>query len=170
MSILSISDFSNGRYKIPTNPKQDTGLQMYIDQIEEYYLPLLFGVDLYTLFIADLALPVVGEPTATRFVKIFNAFLDQTDDLTISDGIKEMLKGFVYYTALRDRNTTVTNDGFVRTLGENSETVTAVRHDLNKSYNEAVETYMVIQNYMCNVASEDYEEFNGVMLNFNHDY
>ena len=170
MSILSTSNFSNGKYAIPTNPKQDTGLQLYIDQTEGYYLPLLFGVELYDLFIIDLATAPVNEPTDARFIKIYNPFIDQTDDLIMSDGIVEMLKGFVYFNYLRDRNTTVTNDGFVRTLGENSETVTAVKHDLVKAYNEAVDTFKVIQYYMDTVNASDYPEFDGVCLNYNHNF
>ena len=170
MSILSTSNFSNGKYAIPTNPKQDTGLQLCIDQTEGYYLPLLFGVELYNLFIADLDSPVVGEPTDPRFVQIYNPFIDQTNDLIMSDGIVEMLKGFVYFMYLRERNTTVTNDGFVRTLGENSETVTAVKHDLTRAYNEAVDTFKVVQYYMETVNDTDYPEFDGVYLNYNHNF
>lgn len=166
MAILTTSDFSSGRYKIPVNPNQTTDLTSYIDTVEERYLTRMFGKALYDLFIADL---VGGVPVTPRFTFIFDAFSDQTDGvLTESEGIKEMLKGFVYYLYVRDRVTRVTTDGVKVTIGENSENMSAIGHDITSRYNEAILTYKVIQNYMFIVDDATYPEYEGVTQRFNH--
>ena len=168
MSIIQVTDFATGKYVIPTNPLQDTDLQTYIDDAQRVYLPMLFGVELYDLFIADL---VANVPQATRFIKVFDPFQDQTNGiLTISDGMKEMLKGFVYYIYLRDLVNRATTTGLTRVLHENSENVNAVWYDLNRRYNEAVETYKIIQHYMTITNSTEYTEYNGVFIDYNQPF
>ena len=168
MSIIKVTDFAQGKYVIPTNPMQTTDLQTYIDDAQRSFLVQLLGVTLYDLFIADL---VNNVPQSARFIKIFDPFTDQTKDvLTISDGMKEMLKGFVYYIYLRDLVNRATTTGLTKTLSENTENVSSVWFDLNRRYNEAVETYKVIQNYICVVNPENYREFNGIFLDYNQPY
>ena len=168
MSVISTSDFANAPYLIPINPEQDTDLQNFIAKEQEDRLLELFGVELYDLFIADLVAEV---PTSARFIKVFDSFYDQTDDILIkSDGIKEMLKGFVYYAYLRQRVTRVDTTGISMVLSENNEPVSAIYHDITRRYNEAVETFKVIQYYMCNVDEATYPEFNGVDKPFNQPF
>lgn len=170
MSILQVSDFANGKYVIPTNPLQTNDLQTYIDDIQRSYLLQLFGKKLYDLFIADLTgTPQV--PQTAKYLKVFNPFEDQTDDiLIISDGIKEMLKGFVYYIYLRDLVNRATTTGLTKVLHENSENVSGIWYDLNRRYNEAVITYNGIQYYMDNINPTDYTEFKGILLRINQPY
>ena len=98
MAILQVSDFASGRYKIPVKTNQDAGLTEKIDFVENTYLPRLFGVELYDLFIADLSVGTPQVPSDPRFLQVFDPFKDQTDDcLTQSEGMKVMLQGFVYY-------------------------------------------------------------------------
>ena len=168
MAILQVSDFESGRYKIPVKTNQDSGLTEKIDFIENTYLPRMFGVELYDLFIADLA-GTPSVPVSARFLQVFNAFNDQTDDiLTQSEGIKVMLEGLVYYLYIRDRVTRVTVDGLKVTTGENSNNVTAIGHDITSRYNEAILNYQTIQNYMFNVDPDTYPEFDGVHERSNH--
>jgi hypothetical protein len=168
MAILQVSDFASGRYKIPVKTNQDAGLTEKIDFVENTYLPRLFGVELYDLFIADLA-GVPGVPVSARFLQVFNPFNDQTNDcLTQSEGMKVMLEGLVYYLYIRDRVTRVTTDGVKVTTGENSDNVTAIGHDITSRYNEAIQNYQTIQNYMLNVDPDTYPEFEGVLERFNH--
>ena len=159
MAILQITDFDNGRFELPSNTWQDDSFLEYINRVETKYLPQLFGVELYNLFIADLTgTPEV--PTSARFLQIFNAFNDQTDDfITQSEGMKAMLQGLVYYLYTRDRVSRITTDGLKVTTGENSENVSGIGHDLNSRYNEAIENYKVIQYYMCYVVLTTYPEF-----------
>jgi len=127
-------------------------------------------VELYELFIADLA-GTPGVPTSARFLQIFNAFNDQTDDfITQSEGMKVMLQGLVYYLYTRDRVSRITTDGLKVTTGENSDNVSGIGHDLNSRYNEAIANYKVIQHYMCYVDPATYPEFEGVIKRFNHTF
>jgi hypothetical protein len=168
MSIIQVTDFANGKFIIPTNPMQTTDLQTYIDDAQRSFLVQLLGVELYDLFIADL---VNNVPQSARFIKIFNPFNDQTNDvLTISDGMKEMLKGFVYYLYLRDLVNRATTTGLTKSLPENADNVSGVWYDLNRRYNESVETYKVIQNYMVVVDPTNYKEYEGVNLDYNHNF
>ena len=169
MAILQVTDFQSGRYKIPVKTVQDSGFTSIIDKVENTYLPRLFGVELYDLFIADLSVGTPQVPSDPRFLKVFNAFNDQTDDcLTQSEGMKVMLEGLVYYLYIRDRVTRVTVDGVKVTTGENSDNVTAIGHDITSRYNEAILNYQTIQNYMLNVDPDTYPEFEGVHERFNH--
>ena len=172
--ILTINDFDNGRYQIPTNPKQDADLMACIQYVEDCYLPKLFGVELYELFLADLSLPVEGEPTEPRFVKIFNAFNYQSDDscseFIRSEGIKEMLKGIVYYHYVRDEPTRVTTVGIKRTESDNSMNVTAIWHDITSRFNQSVVTYKAIQYYICHGTEFEYTEYKGIEQKYNHQF
>jgi hypothetical protein len=169
MSILSISDFSTGRFEIPTNPKQDAGLQLSIDYVEGYYLPRLLGVELNTLFLADFS---GGVPVSPRFIVIFDPFTIQDDDECIfsSDGIKEMLKGLVYYHYGRDQQTRLTTVGAKATNSENSENKSSIEHDLLSRFNQALESYHSIQFYCDDYISEDYPEYKGVHERYNHPF
>ena len=172
MAILTINDFENGRFKIPVNPKQEIDLMDKIQYVEDNYLPKLFGVELYDLFIADLALPTAGEPTDPRFIKLFNSFNYQNSggcaDLVRSEGIKQMLKGFVYYLYNRDIVSRITTVGIKKTESENSINMTAISHDITSRFNESVSTYKAIQFYICETDDFDYPEYNGVNQRFNH--
>jgi len=171
MAILQISDFASGRYKIPVKTSNDAGLTAMIATVESTYLPALFGVELYDLFIADLGIGSPQTPSDPRFVQVFRAFNDQTDDfLTRSEGMIVMLQGLVYYLYVRDIVTRVTTDGIKATKGENSDNVTAVGKDINSQYNEAILNYKVIQNYMLNVDPDTYPEFAGIDEHFNHPF
>ena len=171
MAILQETDFDNGRFEIPTNTYQDDTLNDYIDRVENYYLPRLFGVELYDLFIADLTPSTPQEPQSARFLQIFNPFNDQTDDdFTQSKGIKVMLQGLVYYTYVRDNVSVVTTGGTKQTSSENATNVAASSVMVDSKYNEAIETYKVIQNYMLNVDPDTYPEFEGINERFNHSF
>ena len=168
MSIVQVTDFANGKYVIPTNPMQDTDLQTYIDDTQRIYLLQLLGVELYDLFIADL---VNNVPQSSRFLKIFNPFNNQTNSvLIISDGMKEMVKGFVYYVYLRDLVNRATTTGLTKSLPLNADNVSGVWYDLNRRYNESVETYKVIQNYIEVLYPNTFPEYDGVILNYNHNF
>ena len=173
-TILTIDDFENGRYKIPVNPTQEIDLMDKIEYVENTYLPKLFGVELYDLFIADLDLPVAGDPTAPRFVKVFNSFNYQQNGgckkIVRSEGIKEMLKAFVYYLYTRDEVSRITTVGIKKTDSENSQNISAIKHDITSRINQGVMTYHAIQYYICNNDEFDYPEFDGINQKFNHPF
>ena len=167
MSIQQETDFATGRFRIPLDPQQEADLQSYIDDVEAEYLPKMFGVELYDLFIADLALPVAGEPTAPRFIKVFEPFIDQTEEiLTQSEGIVKMLNGITYYLYVRDLIGKVTTNGTKVTISENSVNISGVQYDISSRYNDGIANYKTIQNFMLNVDPTTYPEFKGVNERF----
>lgn len=174
MAILTVSDFDNGRYKIPTNNSTEIDLMQTITDVEECYLPKLLGVELYDLFIIDLAAPIAGEPTEPRFVKIYNAFNYQETGgcakIVQSKGIKEMLKAFVYYLYTRDIQSRITTVGIKQTESDNSINFSAIMHDITSRYNDGVATYKAIQYYICENDEFEYTEFEGVNKPFNHPF
>ena len=171
-TILTIDDFENGRYKIPVNQSQETDLNDKIKFVEDNYLPCLLGVELYDLFIIDyFTTPIVNEPTEARFKKIFDTFNYQNDgcDLIVqSGGIKDLLKGIIYYLYTRDEVTRITTVGIKKTDSENSQNISAIKHDINARYNDSIKTYKAIQFYICDTVEFDYPEFKGIDKKINH--
>jgi len=164
--ILNVSDFEFGRTKIALNPLQEIDLGKYIDSVESEYLPKLFGKELYDLFVADWD-SVTGVPTSARFTVVYDSFIEQNESVLIqSEGIKEMLKDIVYYLFVRDLPTRVTTVGIEIVLGENSDYVSAIKHDVTSRYNKGVDTFQTIQYYMKTYDKVTYPEYKGVKLNF----
>jgi hypothetical protein len=172
MSILATTDFSEGRWFIPLSPTDQTaGLPQYIDRVENEYLPRMFGKSLYDLFIIDYA--ILGNfPTDPRFVFIFEPFITQETECEFnhSVGMKDMLKGLVYYCFLRDRATRATSVNLSEIVSANANPISAINHDINSRYNDAIATYKAIQYYMDQTNSVDYPEFEGLYEHFNHTF
>lgn len=165
--ILNNSDFDSGRYKIPLDPEQEQDLELYIERVESEYLPKLFGKDLYDLFVIDWNAVPAGVPTDPRFYKVYAEFTEQNDCVMIqSEGMLEMLKGLVYYLYLRDIVSRPTTIGLEKFVGENTQSVTAIHHDITSRYNEGVETFKTIQYYMHSYNATDYPEYKGVDVKF----
>ena len=162
-NIIQISDFDAGRFEISYNTYQEADLQSVIDLIEIEYLANLLGAELYQLFIADL---VNGVPQQQRFIDIFEPFILQTDcALCQSQGMKEMLKSFIYFHYVRDTYTRQTTNGVKQTTGENSITLETVAHDFTNKYNKGVENYHCIQRKICDEEST-YPEYEGIKLEY----
>jgi len=162
MSILGITydDFGKGKFELHHGMYEQTKIQAYIDKYERQYLVKLLGVDLFNLFVADL---VAGVPQSAIYLKIYNPF--EYDNVNcyvyISEGMIDMIKGFVYYQYLKDLTNTVAVSGNVRPLGENSENVSTLNSMIYTRYNDSVRTYKTIQKYICDFNS-DYLQYNGI--------
>lgn len=160
MSILTTSDFKQGEYSLSLD--QYTELDTYIAKYEKFYLLRLLGADLYALFIADL---VSGVPQTQRFIDIFNAFQEDSKPcLMISEGIKEMLKAFIYFHYSRETVYQKTPTGAVIPNPEVSTNLGYNGFNLVTAYNKGVETFNVIQWFMLD--GNDYPEYNGQCIEF----
>jgi len=163
MSIVQTSDFSTGKYKLAVNRFSTADLTVFIQQREREYLVRLLGAELYALFIADLT-GTPSVPQDARFTAIFeaNQWDYDTNDPTISDGIKEMLKGIIFYHYVKDNNAYHTITGLVSNNNENStpETKEKGMQYITQLYSNALETYSAIQRYISE-NSTTYPEFNG---------
>ena len=143
---LSTTDFV-GKFELHTGMYDQGKLQSYIDRYEKKYLVQLFGVNLYNDFVADLGGSI---PNSPNFVKVFYPFIEQLDmrTMVISEGILDMLKGFIYFEYAKDLFNQMTPFGNVAQNSENSTVVTSLNSMMYTRYNESVKTYRAIQAYM----------------------
>ena len=144
---LTVNDFT-GKYQLSTGMYDVTKLQDYIDKYEKRYLIELFGANLYDEFMSDLT--VLNVPKSPNFLKVFNPFYENVTlrQLIISEGIIEMLKGFVYFEYSKDLINQMTPYGNVRPISENSEPVSTLYSMIYARYNEAIKSYKAIQTYI----------------------
>jgi hypothetical protein len=152
---VTIQDFSaSGKFELHTGIYDVARLNAYIERYEKRYLIQLLGVDLYNDFIAN--------PTNPEYIYIFDAFeIDYERCIIISEGMKEMLTGFIYFEYLKDLTNQITPNGNVRPIGENSADVSTLYTMMYNRYNESINSYKGIQTYICKNLT-DYDTFNGV--------
>jgi hypothetical protein len=148
MAFLNPSDFT-GKYELHTGMYDVNKLQAYIDKYEGRYLRQLFGVDLYNSFMSDID-QQTNEPKSPNFSYIFNPF---AEDVTLysmldSDGILEMLKGFIFFEYAKDLLNQMTPFGNVRQRSENSTAILALQSQSYNRYNEAIRTFRAIRDYI----------------------
>lgn len=164
MSLLGItySDFGKGKFELHHGMYEQAKIQAYIDKYERQYLVKLLGVELFNEFVADL---VAGVPQSAIYTKIYEPFeYDNVDCyIHISEGMIDMIKGFVYYQYLKDLTNTVAVSGNVRQAGENSENVSTLNSMIYTRYNDSVRTFKAIQYYICDFNS-DYLKYNGMSI------
>ncbi len=179
MSLTKPSDYK-GTVAISKNKYDKADLQLYLDELEPEYLKDLLGCDLYDAFVADLALAPVGQPTAQRFIDIYNAFCIDIDTICYtydwyntyyayyslnsqnrSRGIKEMLKGFMYLEYVRDQEKTNSSVGVSKSKGVASDLIGANKAGLKKAYNKSIKDYWNIQYFICQDLTT-YPEYNGI--------
>ena len=164
MSLLNITfnDFGKGKFELHKGIYENDKIQAYINKYERQYLIKLLGAELFKDFESDL---VGGVPQEARFLALYNAF--EYDDVNcgiyISEGMLDMIKGFVYYQYLKDKTNVVAVSGNVRQMGENSENVSTLNTMIYTRYNDSVRTYKAIQKFICD-NNKDYLKFNGVKL------
>lgn len=161
---ISKTDFT-GKYAVAKNIFDS--LDDYIDKYEETYLIQLLGWELYKLFKADLQ--YVAPPPATAiYLALWDKFTeDDGGDIITSNGMKEMLLGFIFFEFMRDLPYKATAGGISVNEVEVSEQADISGNSLNSKYNEAVGTYQAIQWYIAD-NSEDYPEYNGQKKTITH--
>jgi hypothetical protein len=146
---LETSDFV-GKYKIAKDCYSKDLLESYIDRYEKFYLQDLLGVTLYNAFVADLNDDDSPRPQSHRFREIFNERV--TEDICgvmyRSDGILEMLKGYVYYHYVLDQEFKNTINGTVVNKSSFADKVALAKSTLEDRYNIATDTYISIQLYI----------------------
>lgn len=164
MGIVINSEFV-GKYALNLNQYNIDKIDLYIEKYEKYYLSHMLGAELYALFIADL--DVNNEPQTPIYENIFNSFIrDYNSTVSISNGIKEMLLGFIYYEILSDLIVNQTSIGGTKPKNENS-TVMGKNTSITTRFNEAVDTCKAIQCYILdNIV--DYTTFNGQPIKYEY--
>jgi len=163
MILLSPDDFID-KYELSTGMYDDTKLESYIEKYTERYLLHLFGADLLNSFEADLTAGTPQTPKSPNFQKVFNPFyMDWNKSLFLSgsslygyrlnqilesDGILEMLKGFIYWEYARDLMNQMTPYGNVKQRAELGHVVDSPHSLMWERYNEAIKTFRAIQEYI----------------------
>lgn len=145
---LTPSDFV-GKFELHKGMYSQPNLIDYIDRYERKYLIDLFGAKLFDEFIADLD-PVTMEPLSPSFQFLFNPF---QSDVTlhhtlISDGIRDMLKGFVYFEYQKDLINQPSSIGNVIPQNENSRVVSTLYSTMYGRYNDSIKTFNAIRDFI----------------------
>jgi len=164
MGIVINSEFV-GKYALNLNQYNIDKIDSYIEKYEKYYFSNMLGAELYALFIADL--DVNNVPQTTIYENIFNSFIrDYNSTVSTSNGIKEMLLGFIFYHITSDMVVNQTSIGGTKAKNENS-TVMGKNASITTRFNEAVDTYKAIQCYILD-NSVDYPTFNGQPIKYEY--
>tara|TARA_R100000541_G_scaffold17473_5_gene27245 strand:- start:275 stop:796 length:522 start_codon:yes stop_codon:yes gene_type:complete len=158
---ITYADFGKGKWELATGIYEQQKINGYIDLYTNRLLAELLGVDLYNLFVADLD-PQTFVPQDQKYLAIYNAFMHQGNNcnVIISDGMVDMIKGFIYFEYLKDQINQVWVSGNVAPIGENSKNISTLSQQIYTRYNQGVFTYHAIQQYICNNSSK-YPTFNG---------
>jgi hypothetical protein len=156
MAIEITSENFTGKFSVTLNGFATADFDIYIERYKTVYLVEMLGVELYDLFIQGL----IDEDELSE--KLYNSFYEQVDcNLLYSNGVIDMLVGFIYYHWLIDQKVTQSIAGGVKTKGENS---TLPKNDYGyifDRYNESIKTYKAIQQY-CIDNSAVYPTFKGI--------
>ena len=150
---VTINDFT-GKYELHTGMYDTTKLLDYISIYEQRYLVELFGAELYNDFVADLDINNI--PQSPNFLYVFNPFYENVLLHTIiqSEGIKQMLKGFIYFEYLKDTTNQMTPNGMVVPSNENSTTASTIYSMMYARYNEAMRSFRAIQTHIAMNSNE----------------
>lgn len=164
MSIVVNTDFT-GKYHIPVTKYNDTILDEYIEKYERKYLTMLLGVELYDLFMDELD---AHNPPTTPIYKVIYDYLafDSTCQTFVSNGIKEMLIGFIYFHYVSDGQQYQSPIGIVGQNGENGEVLNITSLSIQR-YNDNVDSFRAIQQYI-EENSSDYLSYNGQYLRYEY--
>lgn len=162
-NIVEIADFT-GEFQLQSDTYSDAKFDIIRDEHSNTAIYELLGGELGTLFLADL--DANGVPQTARFTDIYDAFvIDESPGINQSKGIKEYIKGIVYFYFAR-------NNPFIVSLGGNS--ITKAQNSNNninpnyivRIYNNSIVIGKNVQWYIAN-NSATYPEYNGQYLNYN---
>jgi hypothetical protein len=157
--LIKNSDFV-GTYEVPQT--MNSKLDSYIARYETLYLKKILGVDLFTLFEADITNYV---PTTPIYEAIFEPLsVDYICDTYYSEGLKSVLLNMITWDFCKDFPKVNSQVGQVVNSNENSIITDFSR--LYKIYNDSVESIQAIQVYIY-LNKENYPDFKGEKFKLN---
>lgn len=172
---VQIEDFK-GQYTIPSDKFSKLELQIYIDKYEVLYLQNLLGCEMYEDFNSDYVVP--SGPTQPKYIAIWNSFCKDNKMISydywngssmscprqiISDGMREMLLGFIYWEYVGKNNVKLNIGGTYSNDQDNGTAVGLNASNVYDNYNQAIGTYSAIQWCICNNPDNyDYSLYNGI--------
>ncbi len=165
--IVKVEDFT-GKYAISQNAYNVSQIQSFIDKYEKVYLRDLLGLVTGDLLYADIAPVTFLPPVNAIYSVLFNPIAEVINGREIiSNGIKEMLLGFIYWHYTIKQPITNTLTGNVVQQNEVSRQADWSETDIYENYNEAVRTYTAIQ-YFINNDRTNYPDYSGKCKQLNH--
>jgi hypothetical protein len=153
-----------GKYKISQSTFTTEDLNNFISQYEKKYLYDLLGKTLADLFIADLVNYVPVDPIYLDVYNEINKVINGC--LRISDGLKNMILGFIYFEYMRKSPVKSGITGNTVNVNENSISA-GFMHDIYGRYNESINNYHTIQMF-CLDDPTTYPDFDGVRKSISH--
>jgi hypothetical protein len=166
MSLVLNSDFT-GKYQLALTQYNTAEIDAYIAKYEKKYLLELLGASLYALFIADLDASTPQVPQTSTYLSLYNAFNADFDyKIKSSNGMREMLLGFIYYHYTKDIVQNQTPIGSTKPKNENSS-VMGLNQSMTSRFNDQVDTYESIQWYISDNLA-DYTGYNGQTIKFEY--
>ena len=154
--LIKSTDFV-GRYAVAQNSY--TKLDLYIDKYEPKYLSELLGSVFYLSLKGYIETPPpTPDPLLDKILAPFREELGRK--LLISDGLKEMLLGFVWFEYMREFKFKKTMAGITTNQSENSRETSFPENQIYAVYNESIDTYRAIQHYIGG-NTIDYTIYNG---------
>ena len=165
--LITAASFT-GRHKIATDNFSAASLDLYIAKYQAEMLQDLLGITLFNLFKTATTDLTVAPPSGI-YKDIYDAFAYDNSSsvqyvadcycvagsIVRSQGMQEMLKGFVYFFYTRDQPFKNTEDN------DNSKLVAAHKSGMISRYNDAVESYKAIQ-HKISLDPANYPTFKGV--------
>lgn len=161
--IINTTDFV-GQWHIAQGSFSQLG--NFITQFEKGYLYKLMGKTQADEFIDDLTNYV---PVTQKYLDIYNPINYELSDgcFLVNDGMKNMMLGFIWFEYMRYTKAQSTISGNVANANENSREVGFTELNIGNRYNDAIQSFKVIQEY-CLEDEITYPDFEGVKLDFSH--
>ena len=181
--LIDTEDFQNeeeyGKYYIPFNTNlcgSEEQLKGYIKRYEEDYIYQLLGVQLGTLFIADLVNQVPQSPIYQAIYNPIkkdlpnnNIYINYSykcgcqNHMILTQGMKSMLMGFIFFEYMRDQPYFKDLTGVNKKKSENSNRASFGEWGIDQFYNESISDYQQTQYYILIEKNDNgiYQEFNG---------
>ena len=139
-------------------------IESYIDAYEENYLRELLGVNLFNSYKADV---VNHLPVTASYLTITNPlFVEQSGYSIVSNGIKDMLLGFIFFEYVRDNKIKQSMSGSV-VNGVDSSNNDFTQEFLFQRYNESIDIYKNIQLYI-ELNKATYPTYNGFTKGYSY--
>ena len=162
MGLIIVKDDFVGKFDLVKSINDK--IESYIAIYEESYLRELLGVNLFNSYKADV---VSHLPFTASYLTITNPlYIEQSGYSIVSNGIKDMLLGFIFFEYVRDNKIKQSMSGSV-VNGVDSSNNDFTQEFLFQRYNESIDIYKNIQLYIeLNIAT--YPTYNGFSKGYSY--
>lgn len=162
MGLIIVKDDFVGKFDLVKSINDK--IESYIETYEESYLRELLGINLFNLYKADV---VNHLPVTASYLTITNPlFIEQNGYSIISNGIKDMLLGFIFFEYVRDNKIKQSMSGSVVNSVDNSNN-DFTQEFLFQRYNESIDIYKNIQLYI-ELNKSTYTTYNGFIKGYSY--